>query len=186
MRSTVRPSTLRKAAVLAQGATLAAMLTACNSGSLGEGLRLNATEQQQQGGRPAAQTQQLASLGNIPPVSFLPVSGAPQSAVASLAGALRNAAQTNAVPVVLSTQQGATYQLKGYFSAAADGKGAAVVYVWDVLDASGRRVHRISGKEPAGPAGGDPWSGVTPDVLARIANATMTNFRGWAASRAAG
>lgn len=179
----LRPIVLRAATGLLLASALA--LSACNSSSITEGLRVGPSSQAVTN-RNAAPRQQTASLGQIPPVSFLPVSGAPQSAVASLAGALRSAAENNAIPVVVSIQQGATYQLKGYFSALNDGKGTLLVYVWDVLDASGRRIHRISGQERGAAAGGDPWSGVTPELLSRVANSTMSSLRNWAGGRAAG
>ncbi|MCB1461962.1 MAG: hypothetical protein KDJ90_05950 [Nitratireductor sp.] len=128
--------------------------------------------------------QQVASVARIPPVAFLPVTGAPQSAVTKLAGAMRNAARSNAVPVVVSVDRGAQYQLKGYFSALNDGSGAVLVYVWDVLDARGVRIHRISGQERGGSSTGDPWAGISDDMISRVANTTMNSLRSWATTRA--
>ena len=190
-------------------------LSACNSGSVSQGLGSAAVAPQQsvvnapqpagtvgtsgQGSETAlladqsAQQQnqfqrgsQTASLSPTPPVSFLPVTGAPQSAVTSLANAMRAAAQSNQVPVVVSLQQGARYQVKGYFSALNDGTGTILVYVWDVLDANGTRIHRISGQERGGIANGDPWSGVNDEVLNRVAQSTMASLRTWISTRNAG
>lgn len=127
--------------------------------------------------------QQMASIPRVPPVAFLPVTGAPQSAVTKLAGAMRNAARSNAVPVVVSVDRGAQYQLKGYFSALNDGSGAVLVYVWDVLDAKGVRVHRISGQERGGTSTGDPWAGISDDMISRVAGTTMNALRSWATTR---
>ncbi|HSO46805.1 MAG TPA: hypothetical protein VLQ68_02635 [Rhizobiaceae bacterium] len=128
------------------------------------------------GAKPAA-TQQ-ASLGSaLEPVSFLPVTGAPQSAVTSLATSMRQAAKNEKVPVVVSIEQGAKFQIKGYFSALNDGNGTILVYVWDVLDSSGARVHRISGQERSGGSTGDPWVGIKPDVYTRVADITMSSLR---------
>jgi len=130
---------------------------------------------------------QSASLGGaVPPVAFLPVTGAPQSAVTSLANSMRIAAKSESVPVVVSIEQGARYQVKGYFSALNDGTGTILVYVWDVLDANGARVHRISGQERAGATSGDPWAAITPDVLNRVAGITMDGLKTWMATRKAG
>ena len=130
---------------------------------------------------------QSASLGGaVPPVAFLPVTGAPQSAVTSLANSMRIAAKSESVPVVVSIEQGARYQVKGYFSALNDGSGTILVYVWDVLDANGARVHRISGQERAGATSGDPWAAITPDVLNRVAGITMDGLKTWMATRKAG
>ncbi len=134
------------------------------------------------GTKPAA-TQQ-ASLGSaLEPVSFLPVTGAPQSAVTSLATSMRQAAKNEKVPVVVSIEQGAKFQIKGYFSALNDGNGTILVYVWDVLDSSGARVHRISGQERSGSSTGDPWVGIKPEVYARVADITMSSLRTWMSTR---
>jgi hypothetical protein len=136
---------------------------------------------------PSQGATQSASLGGaVPPVAFLPVTGAPQSAVTSLANSMRIAAKSESVPVVVSIEQGARYQVKGYFSALNDGTGTILVYVWDVLDANGARVHRISGQERAGATSGDPWAAITPDVLNRVAGITMDGLKTWMATRKAG
>jgi hypothetical protein len=130
---------------------------------------------------------QQASLGEkLSPVSFLPVTGAPQSAVTNLASSMRQAAQREKVPVVVSLEQGAKYQVKGYFSALNDGNGTILVYVWDILDQNGVRVHRISGQERGGGSTGDPWSGINADIYSRVAEATMSSLRTWMSTRGAG
>jgi hypothetical protein len=131
--------------------------------------------------QPAARQASLG--GQLEPVSFLPVTGAPQSAVTSLAGAMRSAAKSEKVPVVVSVEQGARYQIKGYFSALNDGNGTILVYVWDVLDSKGVRVHRISGQERSGGSTGDPWAGISDDVYARVADITMGSLRTWMSTR---
>lgn len=136
----------------------------------------------------AAGGQQQAALSPaaVSPVAFLPVTGAPQSAVTSLAQAMRDAAKSEAVPVVVSMDQGAKFQIKGYFSAINDGGGVTLVYVWDILDATGVRIHRISGQERGGTVSNDPWNGVADDMLDRVARATMYNLRLWMSGSKAG
>lgn len=138
-----------------------------------------------QGGSPRSGTR-VAALPRVPPVAFLPVTGAPQSAVSQLAGAMRNAARNSGVPVVVSVDRGAQYQLKGYFSALNEGSGSVLVYVWDVLDRNGVRIHRISGQERGGSSAGDPWAGINDDMMQRVAESTMASLRGWVSSRRAG
>jgi hypothetical protein len=136
--------------------------------------------------QPQGATKSASLGGSVPPVAFLPVTGAPQSAVTNLASSMRMAAKSEAVPVVVSIEQGARYQVKGYFSALSDGNGTILVYVWDVLDANGTRVHRISGQERAGATGGDPWAAITPDILNRVAGITMEGLKTWITTRGAG
>lgn len=190
-------------------------LTACNASSFSDGLRpaqrattqdtvpldpqttarpaepvgnetaLTAEPQGEVGAQAALQEQQPARV-ELPPVAFLPVSGAPQSTVTSLAGSMREAAQRETLAIVPSTEQSARYRIKGYFSALKDGNGTLLVYVWDVLDRNDTRVHRISGQERGGASSGDPWTAITPDLIEKVADTTMTQLRSWMAQRSAG
>lgn len=183
-----------------------AFLSACNSGSLSDGLESaarpnqplnNQTATAPSGGQadlnpevtvagePTADGGQTQVAG-LPPekaVAFLPVSNAPQTAVTNLARSIRSAAQSKGVPVVASVQQGAQYQVKGYFSALEDGSGTLLVYVWDVLDRNNKRVYRINGQEQASGKSADPWNAVTPQMLNRVADNTIAQLKTWLASR---
>lgn len=183
--------------------TTLVILSACNSGSLTEGLQSAAGPQPSQsvgnepgnvsGGtatldgaatNPAGQAgQQTAALPAGNSVTFLPVSNAPQTAVTNLARSIRSEAQKQGVPVVASVQQGAAYQVKGYFSALEDGSGTLLVYVWDILDRNNKRVYRINGQEQAGGRSSDPWAAVTPQMLDRVAQSTMAQLKSWLSTR---
>jgi hypothetical protein len=157
--------------------------------TVGSETALAADQPPRQGGIDVAvrQQQQAAlSPAATPPVAFMPVTGAPQSAVTQLAQAMRGAARAEAVPVVVSLDQGARFQIRGYLSAINDGGGVTLHYVWDVLDAEGARVHRISGQERGGASANDPWSGVSGDMMDRVARSTMYNLRLWMSGRSAG
>ena len=59
------------------------------------------------------------------------------------------------------------------------GAKSKVSYIWDVTDASGKGVHRVSGEESA-PSGKskDPWTAVTPALIQSIATKTATSVAG--------
>ena len=173
------------------------MLSACNSGSLSDGLESVGNPQPSQPlNNNASQTSGLATVdattnpantqspgvAGTRAVAFLPVSNAPQSAVTNLAKSIRNAATSGGVPVVASVQQGAQFQVKGYFSALEDGSGTLLVYVWDVLDTNNKRVYRINGQEQSSSKAADPWSAVTPDMLDRVAQTTISQLKSWLSS----
>lgn len=163
-------------------------------GAVGSETALAPSERQRRDGtsmalaQPPATGERRAALSpaSTPPVAFLPVTGAPQSAVTGLAAAMRDAAGQEAVAVVPSLEQGAQYQVKGYFSAINDGSGVTLVYVWDITDRTGARIHRISGQERGGKSENDPWTGVSTDMLESVARATMSNLRLWMSGRSAG
>jgi hypothetical protein len=125
---------------------------------------------------------QMASVPRVDPVAFLPVTGAPQAVVTKLAASMRSAAESYAVPVVVSVDRGARYQIKGYFSAMGGNTGTTLIYVWDILDKNGVRVHRISGQEHGPPTGGDPWDAIGSDTINRVAQSTMASLRSWVSS----
>lgn len=175
------------------------ILTGCNTGSFTDGIRPQsnlqtspqpsttnstaATNNQSAFAPQNEPAQQQAALTPIAPVTFLPVTGAPQSTVSNLAASIRQAAQNENVPIVVSADQGARYQVKGYFSALNEGNNTLLVYVWDVLDVNGNRVHRISGQERAGGSSGDPWASIDEDVISRVAKITMADLRSWMSTR---
>ena len=190
--------------------TLLSALSACNSGSISEGLESAARPSQSvnqpsssgtapSGGQvaldasttavPPAQSQanqagqQVASLPTGRTVTFLPVSNAPQSAVTNLARSISSAASNAGVPVVGSVQQGAEFQVKGYFSALEDGSGTLLVYVWDVLDRNNKRVYRINGQEQSSSKSADPWGAISPEMLDRVAKTTVSQLKSWLANR---
>ena len=71
----------------------------------------------------------------------------------------------------------ASYTLRGYLVATSEGKGSKVTYIWDVNDAQGSRVARITGEEViAGRSGSDPWSGVDSTAIHSIAGKTASQL----------
>ncbi len=72
-----------------------------------------------------------------------------------------------------------THVLKGYFTPLTEGKQTTVIYVWDVYDPAGNRVHRISGQQKATSSAGEGWAAVSQDVMRLIADATIDQFAQW-------
>jgi hypothetical protein len=80
----------------------------------------------------------------------------------------------------------ATHVLKGYFSVLGEGAATTVIYVFDVLDPAGNRLHRIQGQEVAsGSNSADPWSAVPATLMESIADKAMTEFNTWSSGNAA-
>jgi hypothetical protein len=147
-----------------------------------------AAQDQQDDQQQPEQQQQQASL---PPaaasdrnsVRFLPIIGAPVQAVTPLSRQLGAEARALGLTIKSSSDSRASYILKGYLSAFEDGPQISVTYVWDVLDNSGARLHRIQGSESAPLKRGDPWAAIPPSVMQKIATETMSEFNSWRDSR---
>ena len=116
-------------------------------------------------------------------IRFLPIIGAPVQAVTPLSKELGASARANGLTIKGSSDQTAEHVLKGYLSAFADGKKVTVVYVWDVLDNSGSRLHRIQGQETVPGKAADAWSAVPPELMQQIGNATIAEYMKWLQSQ---
>jgi len=122
-----------------------------------------------------------ASSGTI---RFLPIIGAPVQAVTPLSRQLGAEARANGLTIRPSGDTGTQHILKGYFSAFADGGKVTVVYVWDILDGSGSRLHRMQGQENVPANGDDPWAAVPASTMQAIAAKTIQDYLAWQRTQA--
>lgn len=115
-------------------------------------------------------------------VQFAPVMGAAPEVLPSLS--LRLAARAGQRGVPLTQGGSATHLMRGYFSAFTENRETTIIYVWDVTDPSGNRLHRIQGQHrlPAGSQQG--WQSVTPAMMEAIADRTIDDLAAWLAARA--
>ena len=144
-------------------------------------------------GQPANGSQTASIAAPVPPVApgtqsaalsaariqFAPIVGPSLEAASSLSERLTAQASARGIRVVGQAGGGATHLLKGYFTPLIEGRQATVVYVWDVYDPKGNRVHRISGQEKAAAGSGDGWAAVPPSTMQAIGAATIDQFAAW-------
>ncbi|WP_295809699.1 hypothetical protein [uncultured Nitratireductor sp.] len=115
-------------------------------------------------------------------IQFAPVIGATAEAVPALSRRLEARARQSGLAIV--PQGGnASMIMKGYFSAIADGGKTTVIYVWDVLDPSGNRLHRIQGQQATPGGNGDGWSSVTSATMEAVADSTINQLSTWLTQR---
>ncbi|PSJ58296.1 hypothetical protein [Pseudaminobacter soli (ex Li et al. 2025)] len=112
-------------------------------------------------------------------VQVAPIVGASVEAATPLTERLATKARERGIRLAGSSDQTATHVLKGYFSALTEGKETTVVYVWDVYDPAGTRLHRINGQQKVQISGGDGWSSVPPSAMQSIADATIDQLALW-------
>ncbi|OLP59386.1 hypothetical protein BJF93_11705 [Xaviernesmea oryzae] len=123
-----------------------------------------------------------AESGEAGTVRFLPIIGAPVSAVEPLSGALGADARAQGLKIKTTADPKARHMLKGYLSALSDGGKTTVIYVWDVLDASGNRLTRLQGQESVRATARDPWSAVPAETMRAIGQKTIAAYLSWAAT----
>lgn len=131
---------------------------------------------------PATTSPALASLpaGQVRgQIRFMPVIGAPVNAVTPLSRQLAVEARNRGLAILSASDPGGNHVLKGYFSAETFNGQTTVFYVWDVLDPSGARLHRIQGQETFPGNAGDPWASVPANVMERIATRSIDEYATW-------
>lgn len=129
-----------------------------------------------------------SSMGNImqgagglfagsPKIAMGPVVGPPKNVTTKLTEALQTAGADRNLTILPSGSEEAEYTLRGYLLSAVDGSRSTISYVWDVNDASGKRVTRVSGEETvARGSGSNPWRGLNSAAMANIANSTASQL----------
>lgn len=112
-------------------------------------------------------------------LTFEPMVGAPKSVARELSKSLGMRVAQQALPVVPRNQSGITHRVKGYFSASESGQDCVVSYVWDIFDANGKRINRITGSQKTAMVSTNPWDAVTAPVLDKVAVDTAAQLKSW-------
>lgn len=128
---------------------------------------------------PITETASLSTTQANGSVRFMPIIGAPVNAVTPLSRQLGAEARDRGITIRASNDTNTDNILKGYLSAFEDGDKVNIVYVWDILDNEGARLHRLQGQKSVASKGGDPWSSVNDAVMQAIANSTMNDYIVW-------
>jgi hypothetical protein len=137
---------------------------------------------------PAATASTNASASLSPAIAsrtrlrFDPIVGATVDAATPLTERLATRAKARGIGLAGSTDRSATHVLKGYFSTVTEGRETTVIYVWDVYDPSGNRLHRINGQQKSPSTGGEGWSAVPAATMQTIADITIDQLAAWLAS----
>jgi len=129
--------------------------------------------------------QQTAGTLHLDKLQIAPIVGAPVSVVTPLSRRLAADAKARGVTLAGASETGQAYVMKGYFSALAESGQTTVLYVWDVLDPSGNRLHRIQGQEKIAGSAPDSWSAVPASAMEAIADRTMQEYASWLAANRA-
>lgn len=147
-------------------------------------------EPEQQIARQQPQTQPQQKTAAIAPaaaagtIRFLPIIGAPVEVVTPLSKQLGAEARSHGLTIKAASDTSSQHILKGYFSALNDGGKTTVVYVWDVLDGTGNRLHRIQGQDTVNATAANLWSVVPPQTMQAIATKTINEYLSWRAGDA--
>jgi len=113
--------------------------------------------------------------GNGATVAFESIDGPPPQVFDRMVGVLDSESKLRSLSIV-SREGSAAYRVRSYLSAQIVRGKTVIAWVWDVYDANQQRALRLSGEEPAGKGGRDPWSAADDLVLRKIAQAGFSGL----------
>lgn len=128
------------------------------------------------------QPRQIAALANGVSLHFAPTVGVAGQANQALASRLNSRAGEVGIALA-GSRTDAELMMTGYFSAFSEAGTTTVIYVWDVVDPQGARLHRIQGQQRAPAEGAEGWASVTDATMQAVADETMTQLVTWLATR---
>src|SRR5450755_450896 len=160
MRDTI--TTLFRAHRTAPRAALAALLlAACGLGGCASGGSVGGSFAMTSGGGPT--------------VAFESIDGPPPQVFDRMVGVLDSESKLRSLSIV-SRESSASYRVRSYLAAQVSRGRTTIAWVWDVYDGNQQRALRLSGEEPAGRAGRDPWGAADDLVLRKIAQAGLSGL----------
>jgi hypothetical protein len=115
----------------------------------------------------------MASSG--PTVAFESIDGPPPQIFDRMVDVLDSESKLRNLSIV-SREGTASYRVRSYLSAQVLHGRTTIAWVWDVYDRDQQRALRLSGEEPAGKAGRDPWTAADDLVLRKIAQAGLSGL----------
>lgn len=128
---------------------------------------------------PSSSAQPAGQIRSNARIQFAPIVGTTVEAATPLTERLASRARERGIKLAGSTDPATTHVLKGYFSALTEGRETTVVYVWDIYDQAGTRLHRINGQQKLQISGGEGWPSVTATAMQSIADTTMDQLSAW-------
>ena len=112
-----------------------------------------------------------------PTVTFESIDGPPPQVFERMVNVLDSESKLRSLSIV-SRESQAAYRIRSYLAAEVSHGRTVIAWVWDVYDQNQQRALRLSGEEPAGKSGRDPWSAADDLVLRKIAQAGLSGLSG--------
>ncbi len=111
--------------------------------------------------------------------AFEPVPGVPVTVADELLRRMWRRAEREGLKVVKRPGGPALFTVEGTMTTVSDDTNSLIFFTFDVVDTSGRRLHRISGQQGSEETDGDPWSNVEDRDLDLIATRLAALLRAW-------
>ena len=129
------------------------------------------------GGATGSGSYAMASTGNGSTVTFESIDGPPPQVFDRMVSVLDSESKLRNLQIV-SREGTAAFRVRSYLAAQVSRGRTVIAWVWDVYDRDQQRALRLSGEEPAGKPGRNPWAAADDLVLRKIAQAGLAGLSG--------
>jgi hypothetical protein len=123
----------------------------------------------------AASSFAMATNASSPTIAFESIDGPPPQVFDRMVNVLDSESKLRSLSIV-SREGSASYRVRSYLAAQVSRGRTTIAWVWDVYDQNQQRALRLSGEEPAGKAGRDPWAAADDLVLRKIAQTGLSGL----------
>lgn len=127
------------------------------------------------GGGGPANAYAMAPASNGATIAFEQIDGPPPQVFDRMVNVLDSESKLRSLAIV-SREAPAAYRVRTYLSAQVVSGKSVIAWVFDVYDRNQQRAVRLSGEEPVGRGGRDPWAAVDDMVLRKIAQAGFSGL----------
>ncbi|CCD95030.1 conserved exported hypothetical protein [Bradyrhizobium sp. ORS 375] len=127
------------------------------------------------GGGGPANAYAMAPASDGATIAFEQIDGPPPQIFDRMVSVLDSESKLRSLAIV-SREAPAAYRVRTYLSAQVVSGKSVIAWVFDVYDRNQQRALRLSGEEPIGRGGRDPWNAVDDMVLRKIAQAGFSGL----------
>lgn len=112
-------------------------------------------------------------------VQFLPFSGVPVNTADAIYKVIRARAANENINLALRLDEPATYRVRTLINAVGSADVSIFIFIVELYDVSGKRVHRFVGQEYGAAPGSEPWSGIDAETERHIGDRILYGIKDW-------
>jgi hypothetical protein len=112
-------------------------------------------------------------------VQFLPFSGVPVNTADAIYKSVRSRAADENISLALRLDEPATYRVRTLINAVGTTDMSTFVFVVEIYDVAGNRMHRFVGQEYGVAPNGEPWSGIDSDTERHLGERILLAVKAW-------
>jgi len=112
-------------------------------------------------------------------VQFLPFSGVPVNTADAIYKTVRSKAPDEGLTLALRLDEPSTYRVRTLINAVGTTDVSTFIFIVEIYDVAGRRVHRFVGQEYGTAPSGEAWSGIDADTERHLGERILSGVKAW-------